>query len=189
MSASLWGCELKYYFPAWKLPIHYVSLLVRLWVEICFQVSNSVLTLSASLWGCELKYLLWIRFQYLLHRQPPCEAVSWNNSSKLFPLIWLVSLLVRLWVEMMLALLWTSFQYCQPPCEAVSWNEFLLIPVKMVTRSASLWGCELKFLLSNWIRPISMSASLWGCELKLCQGLSQYRRSHRSASLWGCELK
>ena len=55
LSASLWGCELKY---------HQKYLI------------NGMDT-SASLWGCELKFCYFFPGHSLLS-QPPCEAVSWN---------------------------------------------------------------------------------------------------------------
>ena len=143
VSASLWGCELK-------------------WSHIHL-LSNY--TPSASLWGCELKYRAFRPLPFLTG-QPPCEAVSWNASvspsapvikpsaslwgcelkctETVIGCIWrLVSLLVRLWVEMFSL----NLEYSHFP-------------------SASLWGCELKLL--EWLRQFKSdkSASLWGCELK-----------------------
>ena len=143
MSASLWGCELKYYSVG------------------CLQSFYQ----SASLWGCELKcmnYLLTVCFQ----SQPPCEAVSWNvwciysiGSDKL------VSLLVRLWVEI-------RYSVCRSRTVA----------------SASLWGCELKWCKQTNYLERWRSASLWGCELKYIPFAGRLCR-RGSASLWGCELK
>ena len=77
---------------------------------------------SASLWGCELKSLHSL-YNSCGFSQPPCEAVSWNitnliDKNNCCP----VSLLVRLWVEMLND--WNIFRLRkgQPPCEAVSWN-------------------------------------------------------------------
>ena len=125
-SASLWGCELKYYF-----------------VErffLCFR--------SASLWGCELKcsqggkfcvrifvsllVRLWVEIILFClcnicgQRQPPCEAVSWN---------WTVNGV------------YVGFRG-QPPCEAVSWNIISSYIISICIKSASLWGCELKCRLA-----------------------------------------
>ena len=147
-----------------------VSLLVRLWVEIKIAYSNQMSILcqppceavswnycyaetkqkaikSASLWGCELKCaikadsngnitsaslwgceLKWYsnRRNVRFRSQPPCEAVSWNYNINIQQCNIDVSLLVRLWVE---------------------------IPVVVVliylVKSASLWGCELKYLMSG----------------------------------------
>ena len=99
--------------------------------------------MSASLWGCELKYRY--RFQFTeLFRQPPCEAVSWNITNKNQELI----------------------NSCQPPCEAVSWNSDQPAGLASHRRSASLWGCELKYIPSPVYCLHKLSASLWGCELK-----------------------
>ena len=120
-SASLWGCELKYKKPC------------ILWVDLQ----------SASLWGCELKYPA-LTSLLTKGRQPPCEAVSWNIKSLKLLADTVVSLLVRLWVEInrilretrkqkLSASLWgCELKYWkrwyailspgQPPCEAVSWN-------------------------------------------------------------------
>ena len=143
VSASLWGCELK-------------------WSHIHL-LSNY--TPSASLWGCELKWVTaWARQR--LKRQPPCEAVSWNNSAKFLAsvricqppceavswnielfalcLFWPVSLLVRLWVEMQAFRRVHLSLSRQPPCEAVSWNVQKQLSAASGDLSASLWGCELK---------------------------------------------
>ena len=210
-SASLWGCELKYYYYVSSLTCNRVSLLVRLWVEITIQKPTSTLsTASASLWGCELKskhYIkkevellvsllvrLWVEIalsklsvnsvassaslwgcelkwvtawaRQRLKRQPPCEAVSWNNSAKFLAsvricqppceavswnielfalcLFWPVSLLVRLWVEMQAFRRVHLSLSRQPPCEAVSWNVQKQLSAASGDLSASLWGCELK---------------------------------------------
>ena len=187
VSASLWGCELK--FHPWLIRTGFirVSLLVRLWVEITSPdrlyrayVSASLwgcelkwshihllsnYTPSASLWGCELKWVTaWARQR--LKRQPPCEAVSWNNSAKFLAsvricqppceavswnielfalcLFWPVSLLVRLWVEMQAFRRVHLSLSRQPPCEAVSWNVQKQLSAASGDLSASLWGCELK---------------------------------------------
>ena len=85
-----------------------------------------------------------IVFSSVIRSQPPCEAVSWNRKIVFNSSGALVSLLVRLWVEIssvkisgkwnmvsLLVRLWveivTNFSICssvvrQPPCEAVSWN-------------------------------------------------------------------
>ena len=97
-----------------------------------------------------------------------------------------VSLLVRLWVEMsMLIIYWLKLT------------------------SASLWGCELKFLRKKGGLQAEWSASLWGCELKSSQNTAKSQEFGQppceavswncwdiyqatpdipSASLWGCEL-
>ena len=78
-----------------------VSLLVRLWVEIRIspRLANSSQP-SASSWGCELKWfetnLMWV-----MSCQPPREAVSWNEPRNAKKTKGTVSLLVRLWVEML----------------------------------------------------------------------------------------
>ena len=99
----------------------------------------------------------------------------------------------------------------QPPCEAVSWNIFLQLFQLCSFRSASLWGCELKYGTDNynckssdvsllvrlWVE-ISKTVDVFGCCLvsllvrlwveiyfRLCSWLCD----NWSASLWGCELK
>ena len=76
---------------------------------------------SASLWGCELKYGGQV-FQRHRTCQPPCEAVSWNINRRNCRLWDMVSLLVRLWVEI---------TACHSETNSI--------------QSASLWGCELKY--------------------------------------------
>ena len=123
-SASLWGCELKYERYYNSITGKKVSLLVRLWVEIHLKVLYMVIQLSASLWGCELKYILGCVAGYVIIGQPPCEAVSWNVHHGRTQ----------------------NKHVCQPPCEAVSWNIKNITHLLPWPLSASLWGCELKYL-------------------------------------------
>ena len=78
---------------------------------------------SASSWGCELKYLLHILFYY----------------------IQIVSLFVRLLVEITVEKFSMSDIRCQPLREAVSWN-MTCDTLYLTTRSSvSSWGCKLKY--------------------------------------------
>ena len=110
--------------PFWQ-PV--VSLLVRLWIEMLLtsQVQDSCR--SASLWGCELKYIGQSAHHIFL-RQPPCEAVNWNNKILSGSAILIVSLLVRLWIEMLLMVVYCHSGRGQPPCEAVNWNPEAIAP-------------------------------------------------------------
>ena len=105
----------------WQLA-PFVSLLVRLWVEMLSRRQMNGSRPSASLWGCELKY------------HPYEFFVSFR----------IVSLLVRLWVEMHIYQRHMHGFRCQPPCEAVSWNASSPRGELSCGLSASLWGCELK---------------------------------------------
>ena len=141
VSASLWGCELKFLM----LPVlHYslnrqppceavswnmtqgqisedntVSLLVRLWVEIpCFTKPN-----NDGLCQPPCEAVSWNKsessYKISLPCQPPCEAVSWNATRSVIPFS----------------------SPCQPPCEAVSWNGAAAGDCGRCSGSASLWGC------------------------------------------------
>ena len=185
-SASLWGCELKCRTGEKSLE--------RLW--------------SASLWGCELKWD-YIFSCVFWQGQPPCEAVSWNWIQVMCWHAFLVSLLVRLWVEMSIsfnlmsillsASLWGCELKCkeealesidagQPPCEAVSWNKNIMFEEGSERTSASLWGCELKYIRCRTksidCRQPPCEAVSWNSAGDLA-GVEELS----SASLWGCELK
>ena len=99
-----------------------------------------------------------------------------------------VSLLVRLWVEMSITDCNDALDYGQPPCEAVSWNitAAILSPTALGQPpcEAVSWNEQLK----DSIQKVTSSASLWGCELK-CVCVSSSECFFQSASLWGCELK
>ena len=143
---------------------------------------------SASLWGCELKCTvrsgaencLIVSLLVRLWVEIYCDKETGSVA--------LVSLLVRLWVEMWIICYWLMRTTCQPPCEAVSWNTSQATQSSLVLLSASLWGCELKYNCHPSIWSLHESASLWGCELKYHIGLDGTITS-LSASLWGCELK
>ena len=161
-------CEaVNWNFPSMLISlIIFVSLLVRLWIEIYNVVlvpphSHCQPPCEAVNWN-----LITVKFEQKCECQPPCEAVNWNS------------------VELHFLTPVTS----QPPCEAVNWNISvftffsafcvsllvrLWIEMRQKTRiqhqelpSASLWGCELKFGYSVLCCCDSLSASLWGCELK-----------------------
>ena len=125
VSASSWGCELKYFFPLRNVVAFPVSLFVRLWVEIPYGGRKYPIRSSASSWGCELKYHtanyshqsevvslfvrlwveidIWADVKTVPPGQPLREAVSWNADVIMVKSTSYVSLFVRLWVEMMTA--------------------------------------------------------------------------------------
>ena len=76
VSASSWGCELKYYV----------------------LIPPVLQSASASSWGCELKCVSCLR-RTICTRQPLREAVSWNVFIIILVRPVTVSLFVRLWVE------------------------------------------------------------------------------------------
>ena len=124
-----------------KTPI--VSLFVRLWVEILCVVSLQATFQSASSWGCELKYfLLW------KHMQVCWSASSWGCELKLYHRLecfdhFRVSLFVRLWVEISLALF--IFFHLSVSLFVRLWVEISKNDKGSKTSaSASSWGCELK---------------------------------------------
>ena len=101
-----------------------VSLLVRLWVEIIILYSRRLMKSVSLLVRLWVEILKRISNYQTTKRQPPCEAVSWNTVGLLWPLAYLR----------------------QPPCEAVSWNREYPLNVLAQNQSASLWGCELKWM-------------------------------------------
>ena len=153
---------------------------MRLWVEIWHKDKYQKIIPSASLWGCELKFL-----------------VLPNLTMMVF-----VSLLVRLWVEMVRRLVTVGGVQGQPPCEAVSWNFRYANRTVLATTSASLWGCELKyhwyFLSLDPIRQPPCEAVSWNSiaspfESTSCSSASLsfempfwlcYNRHDISQSLW-----
>ena len=131
-SASLWGCELK-----WKCQLNHHPFCSQPPCEaVSWNIISSSrrknFNLSASLWGCELKCFeflfslgeipvsLLVRLWVEIHQrsgsgkaqqgQPPCEAVSWNALLPVAVMLHrIVSLLVRLWVEMLHIIVSISF--------------------------------------------------------------------------------
>ena len=118
-----------------------VSLLVRLWVEITiatYLMKTARVSLLVRLW-VEIK-MVKKRF-YIVHCQPPREAVSWNNKKG---------------VEV-------EQDRGQPPREAVSWNnkkEIETLPVtSQPSREAVSWNTkffDLYFVFS------------WQCSVECC---------------------
>ena len=144
LSASLWGCELKY----------------------GTKKKNGSGTQSASLWGCELKYIVCINSGGI-QCQPPCEAVNWNFfTPSSLALSRMVSLLVRLWIEMY-RYFFQSVEGCrQPPCEAVNWNNISHDYTSYASRQPPCEAVNWNTRSRSSRHSASLSASLWGCELK-----------------------
>ena len=123
--------------------------------------------------------VIWKEYFYGRICQPPCEAVSWNNTAQVDFTIEKVSLPVRLWVEILL--LFATQLKLQVSLPVRLWVEMIWwLQVHKTGWSASLWGCELKYM-TGYIRMLKVqSASLWGCELKYpediigkkCEGVS-----------------
>ena len=209
-SASLWGCELKYWNSVDTMTKGCVSLLVRLWIEIYMQLSflqiSAVSLLvrlwiemtespkffyqclsSASLWGCELKSKsdFFFKFFYTVSLLVRLWIEIYMHHA--IPIIAIVSLLVRLWIEIIMVP--SSCIVREVSLLVRLWIEIqLTVPVLFLPESASLWGCELKF--HSWYRW----SLIWGqppCEA-VNWNMTRIRSKmmdQRSASLWGCELK
>ena len=142
MSASLWGCELKFKIFIPRLSVSRVSLLVRLWVEI-MRISDTGVT-SIGQPPCEA--VSWnaprVSTDGIILCQPPCEAVSWNVSS--FVGRWVagvVSLLVRLWVE-----IWWSYRHNNR---------------KNVSLLVRLWVEIIVKVIGNYLALVSLLVRLW----------------------------
>ena len=175
LSASSWGCELKYN-PAYNIGMpSSVSLLVRLWVEMELKsrrTNRQMVSLLVRLW-VEMPRLS--RNFWTDNCQPPREAVSWN-CSPLWQGHWLLRQPPREAVS------WntynSSIRYIfsrQPPREAVSWNANYIIhlPMCVVSLLVRLW---VEILSRLKIAKSSPSASSWGCELKYTDYTSEYSR-------------
>ena len=142
---------------------------------------------SASSWGCELKWCA-------------LNLCGVRDLVSLFVRLWvemtliaslgascLVSLFVRLWVEITYPCHRTGCCQCQPLREAVSWNflnyaDNLLPPVSLFVR---LW---VEMTRKLWDLPrstVSLFVRLW-VEISIWEHIQQILLS---ASSWGCELK
>ena len=122
-SASSWGCELKCNMRRWLLGRMQSASSWGCELKCLSPYSLPFQLPSASSWGCELKYLGYLpRLGH--HRQPLREAVSWN----------------------LYLLRETPLTGCQPLREAVSWNGCIWNGSSILCRSASSWGCELKWI-------------------------------------------
>ena len=122
MSASSWGCELKYV--VYRTASDKESQPLREAVSWNYADTTSDLfeKLSASSWGCELKcwenccrygnmgVSLFVRLWVEIPENTP--SAMENN----------VSLFVRLWVEITLVPTQLNYLHRQPLREAVSWN-------------------------------------------------------------------
>ena len=189
VSASSWGCELKcakflYGFNgvvrqplreavSWnELPI--------VWQDIDYRQPLR----EAVSWNIDLPPQV-----NGLSRQPLREAVSWNTFLVLtYPYLKVVSLFVRLWVEMVPHVRDTWKKKCQPLREAVSWNNSWEQWIRNCYTSASSWGCELKYMILRTSKKVSSQplreAVSWNATVSALIACWM-----PSASSWGCELK
>ena len=169
-SASLWGCELKWTAQRFYSESYFVSLLVRLWVEmrVCLLLGMLLpVSLLVRLW-VEMHCTVWC--WKLSYRQPPCEAVSWN-------ILWQRNGICGIGQPPCEAVSWNIGHYSnseleksQPPCEAVSWNVDHMLLAYADYLSASLWGCELKYISGDTIFSgfvVSLLVRLW-VEIGVC---------------------
>ena len=163
-SASSWGCELKCIKTAKRKQLQFVSLFVRLWVEMP-QTLHFFTALFVSLF-----VRLWVEMWNFstdvehIYRQPLREAVSWNFWVVPFISSFIVSLFVRLWVEIYIS---EEMQYSG--------------------KSASSWGCELKYGmrvcgLKRKGQPLREAVS-WNVKNKVSVGESN-RQPLREAVSW-----
>ena len=185
-----------------------VILLVRMWVEIHKSLHVSHRNASSSSWGCELKYPLHLQSMYM-YRHPPREDVSWNIVTPFYSFSITVILLVRMWVEITIAIIrdwyWIVILLVRMWVEMTrldikssmkrsssSWGCELKYECNIIfffkVLSSSSWGCELKYLFWNRIDDLLPSSSSWGCELK-CDSSDLIFWTLSSSSSWGCELK
>ena len=121
-SASSWGCELK----SWCSCCHLACRSQPLREAVSWNNGGKIqyvrYPMSASSWGCELKYPGSVLGE-LEAGQPLRKAVSWNKKHDNYYVAGpVVSLFVRLWVEIWHATPYTLRQDRQPLREAVSWN-------------------------------------------------------------------
>ena len=99
-----------------------VILFVRMWVEIVMFPTGKLGNTSSSSWGCELKY-----HHIKLFHGVSLSSSSWGCELKylfvLFPFrSHPVILFVRMWVEIVLVVLFGMSHNCHPLREDVSWN-------------------------------------------------------------------
>ena len=123
-SASSWGCELKYLFPRNlqnahdRQPLREAVSWNKMVVKPSIHRNNRQPLREAVSWN-KFNNLV----EMLQLRQPLREAVSWNIP-RYFPCknTPVVSLFVRLWVEILLRPVLVHVFCRQPLREAVSWN-------------------------------------------------------------------
>ena len=165
MSASSWGCELKYesvpeaFNEKYRQPLREAVS----WNNFQYMVACP-LPSSASSWGCELKSFWNIRFKKLVSCQPLREAVSWNAYTGFpdyeglrQPLREAVS-----WNNIIKT--YCTLLYCQPLREAVSWNfQTVNKPLNQITVSlfVRLW-VEIRKRLTKFTNSVvSLFVRLW----------------------------
>ena len=167
MSASSWGCELKYSINYRDSHCSFCQPLREAvsWNNEYTQKATPA-DKSASSWGCELKCKYGIVFfrQSLSASSWGCELKYESNQNSLVQSP--VSLFVRLWVEISSHTPNNRILSCQPLREAVSWNTKSLVKCGKASsqplREAVSWNSTITKAKQLEMR----SASSWGCELK-----------------------
>ena len=144
MSASSWGCELKFRPNSFFLSTRGQPLREAVsWNEA--DMDTGSVTLGQPLREAVSWNILAFSYNSEYFCQPLREAVSWNFDVRIFCPSPCVSLFVRLWVEIPIRCLRSARWQCQPLREAVSWNLLQLSLRRSSLLSASSWGCELKW--------------------------------------------
>ena len=186
-SASLWGCELKYVGYICRCLINRSASLWGCELKSLSDSKKIVLNPSASLWGCELKCVRTLFFanSYMVSLLVRLWVEILNCNAFIYAPF--VSLLVRLWVEIYKEENHGKKKESQPPCEAVSWNikcsNHRLVVRRQPPCEAVSWN-DNSAVISK-LDGVSLLVRLW-VEIRC------WRKSDieiRSASLWGCELK
>ena len=210
MSASSWGCELKYdcnIFTAWihGQPLREAVSWNILLVLLGYSCNRQPLREAVS-WNIQS-----ISIRGWVYGQPLREAVSWNTIVA-FPLADVVSSASSWGCELKCHVLpWTSAGFALVSLFVRLWVEIIILsPPTISCWSASSWGCELKCFTANqiylsvlvslfvrlWVEianiepffhrvAVSLFVRLW-VEI-IANSLTLH--SGKSASSWGCELK
>ena len=187
-----------------------VSLFVRLWVEILkaarlSHFRNCQPLREAVSWNCPLLYL----YRLYSRCQPLREAVSWNPNLFIIQIRIVVSLFVRLWVEIrhlrkhdeipkvsLFVRLWVEIGTMMQLLRIVFVSLFVRLWVEMLTihhiicirlcqplREAVSWNATKTCIGKKG--KVSLFVRLWVEMLHSCY----LPRRSPSASSWGCELK
>ena len=119
--------------------------------------------------------------------QPLREAVSWNINDRTQATVLMVSLFVRLWVEIVFNSSRSLLEIRQPLREAVSWNIFIVQGIIKDLLSASSWGCELKYSII-WMKATGKGQPLreavsWNVG-KISTSKADVRQPLREAVSW-----
>ncbi len=158
-SPSSRGRGLKFFHPQQKLPIWWVALFTRAWIEIKLYPVYITGYISRPLHEGVDWNSLWYIHNNIPLRRPLHEGVDWNhNFWRVFNKNWIVALFTRAWIEICYNCFCFIVDSSRPLHEGVDWNCCVRDYKSSLWWSPSSRGRGLKLRLQGFLNQITLVA-------------------------------